>query len=88
MKRRRRWTDMNEIVASFPKNKYEEVRVQIKEYKGYDLIDLRIWTDVKGQDEKVPTTKGLSLNVELFSQLKKAINSLEKSLAEHEIDTE
>ena len=41
---------MNEIVASFQKNKYEEVRFQIKEYKGKDLIDIRIWTDVKGAD--------------------------------------
>jgi hypothetical protein len=71
---------MNEIVASFPKNKYEEVRFQIKEYKGKDLIDIRVWTDVKGADQKIPTTKGVSMNVSHFNDLKRAILEMERVL--------
>ncbi len=71
---------MNQTVAAFQKNKFEEIRVGVKEYKGYDLIDIRVWTDVKGQEEKVPTAKGLSLNVEFFHELKKAILQLEEAL--------
>lgn len=71
---------MNQTVAAFQKNRFEEIRVGIKEFKGYDLIDIRVWTDVKGQDEKVPTAKGLSLNIEFFPELKKAILQLEDVL--------
>lgn len=71
---------MNEIVASFPKNKYEEVRFQIKEYKGKDLIDIRIWTDVKGADQKIPTTKGVTMNISHFFDLKRSVHEMERVL--------
>lgn len=71
---------MNQIVASFAKNKYEEVRFQIKEYKGKDLIDIRIWTDVKGADQKIPTTKGVTMNISHFTDLKKSILEMERVL--------
>lgn len=76
---------MDELVSTFSKNKFEEVRIQIKEYKGYDLIDFRIWTDVKGSTEKVPTTKGLALNVEHFPKLKEAMVTLEKILSDNKM---
>lgn len=78
---------MNEIVSSFPKNKYEEVRFQIKEYKGKDLIDIRIWTDVKGAEEKIPTTKGVTMNVSHFLDLKRSILELERVLRHHNLIT-
>jgi hypothetical protein len=71
---------MNETVATFNKNKFEEIRIGVKEYKGFDLIDLRVWVDSKEAGGKVPTAKGLSLNVELFSQFKKAVLDLENTL--------
>lgn len=71
---------MNETIATFDKNKFEEIRIGIKEYKGFDLIDLRVWVDSKDAGSKVPTAKGLSLNVELFPQFKKAILDLEAVL--------
>ncbi len=76
---------MNEIVASFPKNKYEEVRFQIKEYKGKDLIDIRIWTDVKGADQKIPTTKGVTMNVTHFVDLKRSVLEMERALKTHKL---
>lgn len=76
---------MNELVACFPKNKFEEVRVQIKEFKGYDLVDIRVYTAVKDGEEKVPTGKGLSINVSHFNELKKAVLELEKALKENHL---
>jgi hypothetical protein len=78
---------VNEIVASFQKNKYEEVRFQIKEYKGKDLIDIRIWTDVKGADQKIPTTKGVTMNISHFPDLKKGLLELERVLKVHKLLT-
>lgn len=76
---------MDVIVARFAKNKYEEVRVQIKEYRGKDLLDIRIWTDIKGVDEKIPTTKGVTMNISHFYELKHAVLDLEKVLKENNL---
>jgi len=35
---------MDKTVAVFQKNKFQEVRVGIREYKGNDLVDIRTWT--------------------------------------------
>ena len=76
---------MDKLVASFQKNKFEEVRVQIKEFKGYDLLDIRVYTALKETDEKIPTGKGLSINVSHFHDLKKAILEAEGVLRENHL---
>ena len=76
---------MDKLVASFQKNKFEEVRVQIKEFKGYDLLDIRVYTTLKETDDKIPTGKGLSINVSHFLDLKKAILEAEGVLRENHL---
>ncbi len=76
---------MDKLVASFPKNKFEEVRVQIKEFKGYDLLDIRVYTASKEGEDKVPTGKGLSINVSHYLELKKALLEAEKVLKENDL---
>ncbi len=71
---------MEKDVAVFEKNKYQDVRVRISEYQGNDVIDIRIWTQPPQGDEKVPTGKGININVKLFLKLKEAIDKLEKDL--------
>ncbi len=76
---------MDKLIASFQKNKFEEVRVQIKEFKGYDLLDIRVYTTLKETDDKIPTGKGLSINVSHFQDLKKAILEAESVLRENHL---
>ena len=76
---------MDKLVASFQKNKFEEVRVQIKEFKGYDLLDIRVYTALKESAEKIPTGKGLSINVSHFLDLKKALLAAESVLRENNL---
>lgn len=76
---------MNKTIVTFNKNKFEEIRVGVKEYKGFDLIDFRVWVDSKEAGEKVPTAKGLSLSVELFPKLKDSILQLEKVLKDNSL---
>jgi len=76
---------MNKLVASFPKNKFEEVQVQVKEFKGYDLLDIRVYTSPREGVEKIPTGKGLAINVSHFMDLKKAILEAEKVLKENNL---
>ena len=76
---------MNQLAATFPKSKFEEVRVQINEFKGHDLVDLRVYTALKEGEDKIPTGKGISINVSYFSELKEAILKTEALLKENNL---
>ncbi len=74
---------MDKTVATFKKNKFQEIRVGIREFKGNDLVDIRTWTMTQGSEDMVPTAKGVSINVSLFSELKKALEQVETILKEN-----
>ncbi len=76
---------MEKDVARFEKNKYQEIRVRISEYQGNDVIDIRVWTQPPQGDERVPTGKGVNINVKLFPKLKEAVEKLEKELKENKL---
>lgn len=71
---------MDKTISVFKKNKFQEVRVGIREYKGNDLIDIRTWTMTQGSDEMVPTAKGVSINIGLLGDLKQALIDVENEL--------
>ncbi|MFH1798675.1 MAG: transcriptional coactivator p15/PC4 family protein [Candidatus Omnitrophota bacterium] len=71
---------MEKDVAVFAKNKYQDVKVRVSEFQGNDVIDIRIWTQPPKGADKVPTGKGININVRLFPQLKEAVQKLEKEL--------
>jgi hypothetical protein len=71
---------MDKTVAVFQKNKFQEIRIGIREFKGNDLIDIRTWTMTQGSDEMVPTAKGVTMNISLLPELKKALDTAEKIL--------
>jgi len=74
---------MQKTVKVFPKNKFQEIRIGISEYQGNDLIDIRTWTLPKGREEMAPTSKGVSINVKLYPELKEAVLALEKELKDN-----
>lgn len=74
---------MDKTVAVFQKNKFQEVRVGIREYKGNDLVDIRTWTLTQGSNEMVPTAKGVSINIHLLPELLKALETVQKELKEN-----
>ena len=76
---------MDQTVSVFPKNKFQEVRVGIREFKGNDLVDIRIWTISQGADQMVPTAKGVTVNVNLLPQLLKSLQDVEKILKENKM---
>jgi len=73
---------MSELIASFEKNSLEEVRISLTEFKGKELIDLRVYYQPENGEEKRPTKKGITISPEKFPELKKAILALEKALQE------
>ena len=73
---------MDKTITTFKKNKFQEIRVGVREFKGNDLVDIRTWTMTQGSDDMVPTAKGVSINVTLFPELKKALAQVEEVLVE------
>jgi fumarate hydratase class II len=76
---------VDKTIATFQKNKFQEVRVGIREFKGNDLVDIRTWTMTQGSNEMVPTAKGVTINVALLSELKAALENVEKTLKDNKM---
>ena len=74
---------MEKTVKTFQKNKFQEIRVAVTHYEGNDLIDIRTWSQPKGSEDKIRTSKGISINVKLYPELKEAVLLLEKELKEN-----
>jgi len=78
---------MDKVVATFYKNSREQVQVLLRNYKGKDLIDLRVfWT----QDSKewLPSKKGLALTVDKLPVLLAALHKAAELVGEVDSDPE
>ena len=73
---------MSEVISSFAKNSFEEVRISLTEFKGKELIDLRVYYQPDGEEEMRPTKKGITISSEKFPELKKGLLALEKVIQE------
>jgi hypothetical protein len=67
------------LVASFDKNSAEVVRVHLQTWKSQRYVDIRVWAQARpgdGEAAAQPTHKGITLNIELLDELRKAIDSV------------
>ncbi|MDX1958425.1 MAG: transcriptional coactivator p15/PC4 family protein [Leptospiraceae bacterium] len=63
---------MSDIIADIDRGKGEILRIEVSEYKGKKLLNLRIWyTDKEGEFK--PTQKGVTVSPEDYEALKNAI---------------
>lgn len=66
---------MGQLIADIEKNSREIIRVEVTEFKGRELINLRIWySDFDGSYK--PTQKGVALDINQFEKLKDAIDKI------------
>lgn len=70
-------------ITTIRKNNFEEVRVALSKFKDHQLLDLRVYTDKQGETEKVPTKKGISVNVTMIPDLLKALTEAHTQAKEH-----
>ena len=68
---------MNKTISTIEKNATEEIRIELTDFKGHDLIGIRVYTDVDNNTDKVPTRKGITCNVKLIPDLVKALSDAE-----------
>src|SRR4030042_5245718 len=71
---------MSVIIKDIKKNNNEIIRIEVSEYKGRDLINIRIWyqtiDSVSGNLVFKPTQKGVTLNIAEFEELKDGVERL------------
>jgi hypothetical protein len=71
---------MSVIIKDIKKNNNEIIRIEVSEFKGRDLINIRIWYQSidSGSGELVfkPTQKGVTLNISEFEELKDGVEKL------------
>ena len=69
---------MEKLISTIEKNSREEIRVELSEFKGHDLLAVRVYTDIDGAEERKPTKKGITINVKLLPDLLKAVTEAER----------
>jgi hypothetical protein len=75
---------MSVIIKDIKKNNNEIIRIEVSEFKGRDLINIRVWYQAIGGDKGdvvyKPTQKGITINISEFAELKDGILKLENYL--------
>ena len=61
---------MEKVIETIEKNTREEIRIALTKYKGFDLVDLRVFfhTGVLDDDPK-PTKKGITFKTEVLPEV-------------------
>jgi len=73
---------MNKEIAKIEKNAQEEIIVQLTEFKGYDLVDLRVWAKALTGETGKPTKKGLTIKPGLLPELIEALRKADRTYRE------
>lgn len=81
---------MSVIIKDIAKANNEIIRIEISEFKGKELINIRIWyqsIDSNGNVEYKPTQKGVAINVSQFNELRDGIEKISNYLKDKESGT-
>ena len=74
---------MEKQIAMFNKNATEEIIVKLTEFKGKDLVDIRVYVKpLTSGEELKPTKKGICVRVEAIPDLLAALKKVEKDYKE------
>jgi hypothetical protein len=69
---------MSAPIAVIRKNAFEEIRVELSECKGYNLVNIRAWAERRdGGNERIPTKAGIACKVALLPELVLALSQAE-----------
>ena len=71
---------MEKLIAKFEKNASEEVWVQLREFRGHQLLDVRVHYRPDDGNEARPTKKGISISVNLIPKVQKAVGEALEAL--------
>ncbi len=66
------------LISVIRKNAAEEIRIELTEFNGHQLINIRVWTDPRnGGSERIPTKAGIACRVALLPEIIEALQQAE-----------
>ncbi len=81
---------MSVLIKDIQRNANEIIRIEVSEFKGKELINIRIWyvaaRDNDGNEIYKPTQKGIALDIAEFDELRKGIDKLEAYIKDRKTD--
>jgi hypothetical protein len=71
------------VIASLDKNRAEQLRVALDEFRGHRLLDLRVTVELTTSSGiQTPTKKGVSVGVHMIPELRLALAEAEAQARE------
>jgi hypothetical protein len=67
------------LITTMEKNSQEEIRFSLQEYRGTELIDIRVYYD-PGSGNRKPTKKGISVPVDRFDEFMTCLGKVRKEI--------
>jgi len=67
-------------IKNIQKNKTEQIRITLNEFKGYQLANLRVYFKTEDDEEYKPTKKGISFQANLLPEIIEGLTQAEKEL--------
>jgi len=64
------------VATIIEKNKREQIRIEVNEFRGQDLVDIRIYYQDQDSGEWKPSKKGIAFRVELLPEVIEALQAL------------
>ena len=62
------------LISVIRKNAAEEIRIELTEFNGHQLINIRVWTEPRnGGSERIPTKAGNACRVALLPEIIEAL---------------
>ena len=68
---------MQKLICDIPKNARETLRVELSEFKGHNLVALRLYVPASDGDGLKPTAKGITFKVGLLPEILEALAQAE-----------
>ena len=79
---------MDKDIKTIQKNKIEQIRISLSEFKGYQLANLRVYFKTEeNDDEYKPTKKGISFRVNLLPEIIEGLTQAEKEIKKEDLES-
>ena len=75
---RRRKKNIGIKIRDIEKGPNEIIRIEISEYKGHTLLNIRVWYKSSEDSEYKPTPRGVAINLNLYEEFRQAIEEVKK----------
>ena len=68
----------DKLITKMEKNSQEEIHFSLQEYRGTDLLDIRVYFDDSGK--KKPTKKGISIPLDRLEEFMTNLAKVKKAI--------